>query len=164
MSFEMSKPVRNFTAGTAALFAAACSHVNEFRIDANSTPQEQACHRMAKDENFLKNAGMDALIGAGAGAAGGAVVPGVSALEGALFGAAATAAYKTLENERRYSQLFNQCMQNTDQWQQKYEQYQGLGKGYEGRTVVPAPNGAAVDTAPRGQHRTAPVVVPAPGR
>lgn len=154
MSFEMGKSTRNIAAGATAFFAAACSHVNEFRIDANSTPQEQACHRMAKDENFLRNAGMDTLIGAGVGAGVGAVAPGVDMGTAALIGALGTAAYKITQNESRYSQLYNACTQNTGQWNQKYEQYKG-------RTVVPAPNGAEVNTVPRGQHRTAPVT---PGR
>ncbi|MEZ5918717.1 MAG: hypothetical protein R3D66_01945 [Alphaproteobacteria bacterium] len=105
-----------------------------------NTPEEQACHRMASDGAF-RDILRPTAIGAGAGAVGGAVLPGVSTVEGAVFGALAGATTKMIQQDSQYRQAFNACMQNTLQWTPEYNQYQKRQGGgtypQQPQTVLP---------------------------
>lgn len=120
------------------LGASGCAYMPEA---AYSTEQEKNCHRMASDGAF-RDLLRPTAIGAGAGAVGGAVLPGVSTGEGVVFGALAGAATKMIQQDSQYRQAFNACMQNTQQWMQEYNQYQRQQGGgtypQQPQTVLPA--------------------------
>lgn len=152
MSFEMN--AKRTAAGILALSAVACSHMGP---GPNATPQEQECHRIASaQKSTLRQGATNTAIGAGAGAVGGAVLPGVSTIGGALAGAVVTGTGQVLVDENRYKQAYDECMRSFNQ-----------NNGQSG-TVVPGvqPSGTPAYTAPSGtyQPKRGPVAVPAPVR
>lgn len=143
---EMSKTQKTITASALALpmIFTSCAQMPSAVY---STPQEQACHKMASDGKFMQLAERS-LYGALGGAAIGGVMPGVNMGQGAAVGAAATAITTLIQQQSEFQKAFNACMQNTPKWTQEYNEYEKFKMQQQQPQINPVPPPAQNVPAP----------------